>query len=174
VLGPTVGWPGRGAAPPEPAKIPESAAKPKGKLSKSASYGSGVSIPESVVPRRPLWPIALGVGAVAVAAIAYFSMSRSSRPTTDNTGTAATTPVATAPITTAVPAATPPSAGVPALALPEVPAAPSASAPEARSSISKTPPLHPADKAPAHPDDTQKNGKSRVDQRGLAKDNPFK
>ena len=38
----------------------------------------------------------------------------------------------------------------------------------------KPPLVHPGEKPVVHGDDSQKNAKSRVDQRGLAKDNPFK
>src|SRR5260370_10367827 len=64
VLGPTVGWAGRAAPPLEPARVKEP--PPKEKLMASASYGSGVAIPESKVPRRSLSPMIL-IGAVLVA-----------------------------------------------------------------------------------------------------------
>jgi eukaryotic-like serine/threonine-protein kinase len=169
VLGPTVGWPGRGVAPPEPSKIPESAAKLKAKLSASASYGSGVSIPESVVPRRPLWPIAVAVLGAAIVGLVIFIMNRPAPKPSEGAG-----PVATAPVATTAVAAPPPGAPPANEALPEVPPAPSASASEAKGSTPKTLPPHPADKPPAHNDDAQKKSNSRVDQRGLAKDNPFK
>jgi serine/threonine-protein kinase len=174
VLGPTVGWPGRGKAPPEPASIPEPKEKPKEKLLASASFGSGVAIPDSKVPRRSLLPVVLvGVG-VAVVAVVIFLVSRPDGARKPPELGAATGSIPTAPVVTTT-AATPlvPSAAPPP---PDVPTtAPSASASaESKAPTMKAPATHPSEKPLVHGDDSQKNSKSRVEQRGLAKDNPFK
>jgi len=181
VLGPTVGWPGRGAAPAQPARGIE----PKEKLLASASYGSGVAIPDSNVPRRSLLPLILVGGGVALVAVVLFlafrpSSSRrgpdsaSASPAADFPGA----PVGTAPVATGVafpPGAAMSAAAVPSPITPEVPeVALSASSGSETKPPPKTTQSRPGDKPPTHPDDTQRNSKSRVDQRGLAKDNPFK
>jgi serine/threonine-protein kinase len=171
VLGPTVGWPGRGKAPPEPARIPESKPKPSEKLLASASYGSGVAIPDSKVPRRSVLPVVLVGGGVAAVAVVGFLVTRPSggRPPAD----VGTSTVAAAPPPAATPVVTAPVVPPPV----EVPAvAPSASASaEPKAPVLKPPPVvHPGEKPVVHGDESQKNAKSRVDQRGLAKDNPFK
>jgi serine/threonine-protein kinase len=176
VLGPTVGWPGRGKAPPEPARVPErmpeSKPKQSEKLLASASYGSGVAIPDSKVPRRSVLPVVLvGGGVAAVAVVGFLMMRPSGRPQADvgtATGAAAPPPVTAVVTAPVAPTVAPPPVEVPA-------GAPSASASaEPKVPAVKPPLVHPGEKPVVHGDDSQKNAKSRVDQRGLAKDNPFK
>jgi serine/threonine-protein kinase len=173
VLGPTVGWPGRGKSP-EPASAPKPKQAPKAqeKLLASASYGSGVAIPDSKVPRRSLLPVVLVGGGVAAAAVVIFLVSQPSggrKPPEVAVATTSLPPVATTVVV-------PPVASIVAPAPAEVaPTAPSASA-----ATSSSPPVtkamvpHPGEKPLVHGDDSQKNSKSRVEERGLAKDNPFK
>jgi serine/threonine-protein kinase len=172
VLGPTVGWPGRGKGLPEPASAPLPKEKPKDKLAASASYGSGVAIPDSKVPRRSFLPVVfVGIG-VAVVAVVIFLVSQPGGARKPPELGAATGSMPTAPLATT----SPPPPVVPSAAPPEVPeTAPSASAAvEAKAPAMKAPATHPSEKPLVHGDDSQKNSKSRVDQRGLAKDNPFK
>jgi serine/threonine-protein kinase len=171
VLGPTVGWPGRGKGPPEPARPVES--KKEGLLA-SASYGSGVAIPDSKVPRRSMLPMVLAGSGVAVIAVVLFFLNRPGprKGAEDGQGivSSATSPTATAvsPAATSVPSA------APEIASTSEPPAPSASAATDVKAPAKTATMRPGDKPPVHTDDNQKNSKSRVEQRGLAKDNPFK
>jgi serine/threonine-protein kinase len=174
VLGPTVGWPGRGAAPAQPAP----AVEPKEKLLASVSYGSGVAIPDSKVPRRSLLPVILVGGGLAAIALVLFLANRPSSSRRGADGASVVAPIATAAVAqgaVVAPGVPVSEAAVPQVSAPEVPdPAPSASAASEAKPPPKTTPSRPGDKLPAHPDETQKNSKSRVDQRGLAKDNPFK
>jgi len=165
VLGPTVGWPGRGAAPPEPSKIKEPLSTAKPKLAAS-SIGSGVALGESRIPRKSMTPLLLvATGVVLLGGVVFLATRTGPTPSgvdSSNSQVLATTGVAaaTAPPATA---AQPTSSLEPTWAIPSASAATSA-----KPSALKIPGVHPT----VPPDDAQK--KSRVDQRGLAKDNPFK
>jgi serine/threonine-protein kinase len=171
VLGPTVGWAGPAAPPLEPARVKE---QPKEKLLASASYGSGVAIPESKIPRRSLAPmILIGAGVVAIGLVLFLVTRPSVRkPIEGETSVGAPATVATG--VAASPALPTAATAAPSVAEQVPTVAPSASA-DPKAALSKTPPGHPSSNvSPVRPDETQKNQKSRVDQRGLAKDNPFK
>jgi serine/threonine protein kinase len=163
VLGPTVGWPGRGPAPPDPARV----AKRSGKLAASASYGSAVAISDSMIARRSLVPIAVAAIGVLLLALSVFVLTRHG----NGQAPGAVKALATSATATAAP-------DIGAMAAPEAGAtealdvSPSASV----GGEAKAPPSKPTlqMKPAPRPDDGAKTSKSRVEQRGLAKDNPFK
>ncbi|MET0591954.1 MAG: serine/threonine-protein kinase [Polyangiaceae bacterium] len=170
VTGPTVGWPGRGPVldHPKPLVAPKPPAGP--------SHGAAVSITQEnwQPPERSIFPFVLaGVGALVLVGggillgVVPIGSSR----------TPVATPSAATPATTEPPHAN----GAPvAPAVSAIPAIteqdPSLDPIDAGSPHTAPKPGAPAPKAapfPAPASDNA-NGKSRVDQRGLVKDNPFK
>jgi serine/threonine-protein kinase len=167
VTGPTVGWPGRGV--PLDAPKPVVAKPPAG-----PSHDAAVSISQEwQPPRRSMLPFLLAaVGALVLIVVAVlFGIlpgSRTTTPTavpsataTGNVQTTRGTGSSIPPVTAEAPPVTEPE---------EVPDAASANTTASKSTtqLPKGPPVG----MPAS--DDKANAKSRVDQRGLVKDNPFK
>ncbi|HMJ50534.1 MAG TPA: protein kinase [Polyangiaceae bacterium] len=168
VTGPTVGWPGRGV--PFRQQEPVAAKPPAG-----PSQGSAVAISQEwQPPRHSMLPFVLA----AVAALALigggivFGLLPSGRtPTPVAVPSAASTSNRETAMTGASGATPSVAVAPPATATQETPDAASASA-SASKPTSREPP--PPGTSKSTPEGAQGNGKSRVDQRGLVKDNPFK
>jgi serine/threonine-protein kinase len=167
VTGPTVGWPGRGV--PLDAPKPVVAKPPAG-----PSHDAAVSISQEwQPPRRSMLPFVLAaVGALVliVGAVLFgvLPRSRSTAPiampsatATGNEPTTRGTGSSIPPVTAVAPPITEPE---------EAPDAASASTTASKSTpqLPKSPPVG------MPMSDDKANAKSRVDQRGLVKDNPFK
>jgi len=166
VTGPTVGWPGRGAL---GALEPVAAKPPAG-----PSHGAAVSISQEwQPPRRSMLPFVLaGVAALAVIGAIVFGLLPSGRaPAPVAAPSSAPTSNTETSRTAASSGATPSVAVAPPAADPyETPDAASASGTASKSPASRDP-----SQLGTSPADRDKgNAKSRVDQRGLVKDNPFK
>jgi serine/threonine-protein kinase len=168
VTGPTVGWPGRGARPPDLAPV-----KPPA----GPSHGAAVSISQEwQPPRRSMFPLVLaGVGAIALigAGIVFgvlpgrrspapeampSAASTSNVESTRATGSSGAAPaIDTAPAASAITGTEPTStadAAAPTVATAKPP-------------LRETPGISTSESAKG-------NAKSRADERGLVKDNPFK
>ena len=168
VTGPTVGWPGRGALPldrPPPAKLPA-----------GPSHGAAVSISQEwQPPRRSMFPVVLaGVGVLALGAGILYGVlpsGRSSTPVTApsaaSTGSSEVRPT-TGPSSASAAVDTAPSGS--AVTAPDPLATPDASTP----AVATTKPAPRERPGSSTPEGTTGNAKSRVDERGLVKDNPFK
>jgi serine/threonine protein kinase len=169
VTGPTVGWPGRGALPHAPGPV---AAKPAA----GPSHGAAVSISQEwQPPRRSMLPIALAVLAVlALIGGVIFGLLPNARKSTPVAAPSATTPSTDMARNAGPGSATPSLAAAPFSS--EIDEARDAGAANAASSKAAGS-LH---KDPSQlgsssgPSSESTKTKSRVDQRGLVKDNPFK
>ena len=171
VTGPTVGWPGRDASRNVPERI---AVKPPA----GPSHGAAVSISQEwQPPRRSLFPFVLAAVAalVLIGGGVLFGLLPSGRTAAPVAApSAAPTSHAETPPTTPSTLATPSAALAPTTANPEeIRDASTAAASTAKPS---SPPKDPSQLAtPTSTSESAKsNAKSRVDQRGLVKDNPFK
>jgi serine/threonine protein kinase len=164
VTGPTVGWPGRGPVLDQP--------KPAAKPPAGPSHGAAVSITQEnwEPPRRSLFPYVLAAIAAAVllgggVLLGILPTGRTHAPTAAPSATSIGTAAPHAHGATAAPIA-----ALPAITEQE----PSLDPVDAGSPHTAPKPGAPVPKAAPAPASDNATSKSRVDQRGLVKDNPFK
>jgi hypothetical protein len=170
VVGPTVGWPGRGPALDQPKS---SAQRPPA----GPSHDAAVSVTQETwqPPRRSLFPLVLaGVAVLVLIGGVIFGLlpaGRSPSPTAAPSAGATTPDEARASGASSAPAVAAPA--------PAVTVAEPGDALDAHDAAATAPNVkhaNPTTKAPSQPAPApdNANNKSRVDQRGLVKDNPFK
>jgi hypothetical protein len=166
VTGPTVGWPGRGARPPDLAPV-----KPPA----GPSHGAAVSISQEwQPPRRSMFPLVLaGAGALALVGggIVFGVLPARRSPAPEAMPSAASRNVESTRATGSSGAA--PALGTAPAGSAITPTGPAATADAAAPTVATKPSPREAP-AISTSESAKGNAKSRADERGLVKDNPFK